>query len=766
LIKNSFTIEGAGEVWVNRGSEIAFINSDPENPLNARPQQFDVYIAKDNCENTPVILNIQNGGRFIIGDRNNAVNNTGQVYVMPSSIVNVKGGGELILEEDYNNTLTIQGGEDETGAPIPATLNIEVGGLVRAEWGSRIIVENQGVLRVKEGGILRISHYSDLEVKEGGKLIIEDGAIIQLWDGTFDPDSPNVYGRARIHIMKKGELVIDGNFDFSGNGFFEFDNGQKLTLNTPFGLEGVVRENRMIRLNDNCVLNVNQQGLDWSNGLIEYGQNSKIRLNEETFGHFSEIDFPGSEFSIAVEAEEALNLFFWRCSFFDWTSQAVIDAKNILGGTVGTPTIQFFTMNFSAFTNCVNGIKVEKFPSFSISNTTFTEGGNAIYAKQISNGNLRNVNVNNHFGGGPAVRLIGVPNTRATGCQFNENSTAISLEPYSPLPKQDNRSNIDLRCSEVNNNIIGVNVEEMSPGGMVTMTFSELICNSIAGVLGVDVVLNINEGRNHFEKCIGIDGYDPMLFDICFKNGSPNVIPATRNFWRYTQQFNPGPLPGLFNFKHDQTCDPIWNFPQVLGAVPLMQAPPCPQVEIPIPEYTYEEDLIDEILCSVTSTTNNQPYWIFDNFLTAENLFAEEGEEYNIAEAESTNAFLPTAMIANSQMTNLSSWCKTMVRIARSRIGYQAPVLNPNGNSNGTRFKETSKNQLGYPNPTEDTYTIPLEEGLNNLKMFDLFGKLIFEGDYDASVEMDMTPYEKGIYLIQIENYKTGAVETGKVVIQ
>lgn len=61
-----------------------------------------------------------------------------------------------------------------------------------------------------------------------------------------------------------------------------------------------------------------------------------------------------------------------------------------------------------------------------------------------------------------------------------------------------------------------------------------------------------------------------------------------------------------------------------------------------------------------------------------------------------------------------------------------------------------------YPNPAKDFLVIENIEKNLNLKIYETSGKLIYETlTSDKSVRIDVTQFQKGQYILMIENYKT-----------
>lgn len=81
VIGQNLRINANEGLWVNRGDVIEWI--DQNNPQASTNSNFDVYITPDYCEPTPVTVDVNNGGEFIIGDRSSDVKNRGKVFLRP-----------------------------------------------------------------------------------------------------------------------------------------------------------------------------------------------------------------------------------------------------------------------------------------------------------------------------------------------------------------------------------------------------------------------------------------------------------------------------------------------------------------------------------------------------------------------------------------------------------------------------------------------------------------------------------------------------------
>lgn len=77
-------------------------------------------------------------------------------------------------------------------------------------------------------------------------------------------------------------------------------------------------------------------------------------------------------------------------------------------------------------------------------------------------------------------------------------------------------------------------------------------------------------------------------------------------------------------------------------------------------------------------------------------------------------------------------------------------------------------NTLIYPNPatTDFNISMPGQDGMKRIKIFDRFGKPVFELNTAVTSQHIIHSFEKGIYMVQIANTLTGRLENQTLIIQ
>lgn len=87
-------------------------------------------------------------------------------------------------------------------------------------------------------------------------------------------------------------------------------------------------------------------------------------------------------------------------------------------------------------------------------------------------------------------------------------------------------------------------------------------------------------------------------------------------------------------------------------------------------------------------------------------------------------------------------------------------------NTSGKATGSIDKKLTLYPNPANSFVTVTSGDGINNISITSLDGKLMYRRDYSAketSTEVDIQNYTEGIYMISITTAK-GEVQTGKLI--
>ena len=141
-------------------------------------------------------------------------------------------------------------------------------------------VTKGSIVHIKANGTLRINTSSALIIEKDGELILEAGAIVELYD---QPGGALIaYGRPRIHVKSGGKLTFRGNIVFRGDGFFEFDKGNVVSMPSSFTFTGSGKTYRHFKINDQAQLLKTGGILDLVNCKVQVGCASSLRIVDFT----------------------------------------------------------------------------------------------------------------------------------------------------------------------------------------------------------------------------------------------------------------------------------------------------------------------------------------------------------------------------------------------------------------------------------------------------------------------------------------------------
>ncbi len=93
------------------------------------------------------------------------------------------------------------------------------------------------------------------------------------------------------------------------------------------------------------------------------------------------------------------------------------------------------------------------------------------------------------------------------------------------------------------------------------------------------------------------------------------------------------------------------------------------------------------------------------------------------------------------------------------QIVYGSIRINAQNKSANISFDENSDENMEFqviPNPATDLINIllPIVDGTQTLKIFDITGKLVYNNEYSntSNIEVNVSELKKGIYFLKIEN--------------
>ena len=759
-ITQDLTIGNNGQIWVNRDGRIDYTDI-LQNPPNTTNSSFELLI-RDNCsDNTR--LTVADGGEFRVGQKDGA-SNTADVLLMEGSEIIIQDGGLIVVEED-----------------------------------SRIIIQDGATLIVEEGGRLRGT--------EGGQIVVEAGGVLQIDEGAFIDLH---WHPSNIHIQEGGELIYNGPFKFEGYGYFQFDKNHIFTQHAEFVLSG--QNDRFIRLNKGAVLDINSYGIDLKNGEVEYHTNASIRVAAGEGPHMENMKFDGRESApdgnIALDIDQASKVIILNCEFDNLYAGININQANIIAPV---------NIWFSDFTNCGFGVAAFQVPSVTINNCHFQgldhPSGTAIWLEDITSTGLYSSSISGYapnIQGLGAIKGTRIENWYVSATDIIDNTVGLVAEDVNALrisssliennsvvgihippmfDGTDNETNVFLFSqTQVNNNAIGLHFEAgggQYPNstdlyGMLTLDCAELY-NNVTGVLGEDVILNIDAFLNtnttdpdliRSNKIHGSGRY----FDICYSELEDligDVIPASGNYWGGTT--NPADLWSKIHVKKSSvgegcpTLGHILDLGMMISEQPMgcneqgpSDPPQTPDREVGFPLYVLPPTSFAEVPgqgCDLASTpatikTDEVHY-------NGYNLF-RAGRQ-----AEARQEFEKTAAVSSIERGTASSICKHYINVAKVMAhGETSKYSLNNPQASLTSGTKTAGQEIHiFPNPAKSEFWVKYNSEKYRLKVYNLVGQLIHSNEYSSTANINTADWEQGLYLVELYDEVTKDVQRKKIMI-
>jgi len=182
--------------------------------------------------------------------------------------------------------------------------------VITVENGAKLVVGADGAVK---DGILKLNENSIVHIKPGGILQItgEHSSLI-ITHGTrliLDPGANVILESNGANIRIEGELVLNGNINFSGPGHFVFAEGNQLTFGpnyNTFFLDGMSINQRYVRLEAPVRIN-NGHRLLWTDGLVEITE-GYLDFTTGAGANFERVTFAGGGEAIIAHQASAINL--------------------------------------------------------------------------------------------------------------------------------------------------------------------------------------------------------------------------------------------------------------------------------------------------------------------------------------------------------------------------------------------------------------------------------------------------------------------------
>jgi len=687
---------------------------------------------------------------------------SGQLSINNSGKVGFATGNESLSPDNLYNAYTRCGSITvENGAKL----------VVGADAGLKhgvLTVTAGSTVHIKSGGTLYVtSEQSNLIIKNGATLILDAGANVRL-------ESPG----ASITIY--GYLVVNGDINFFGPGYFDFAEGNHLIYGPGydnFKLVGMAKDKRFVRLSADVLIEEGHR-LNWSNGLLE-AANGAVYLQEAAGLDFNLMTLTGGQtqgvtaieahnsgavnlngcfvtnLDLAINGNQGVGCNILNCEFskyavgISWhdTWSVNVSGSIFTGLNKQAPIalkmtdVRFLLLNFSQFNDHID-------PSLSgIAN----DGG-------LSNGI-------------PAIDLDNMVACLVKGTSFSGNSIGIKGDD----PNTSTTANIyAFQGSAFVKNTAGIYVVGDAIQGAVLADCVYFIENR-NGIRGKDISLMIDsrntrmfdfdtDSPNHFIKKQGAGpGSTENHVRICYNLkpvGASNLM--RNNFWGLKAGGitipDPAPVPLLRLLDADcaaQSAAPI-ILPVASGNSLCSYGviePTSSSFSSPYPG--------SECALSVGNNPgNNVPITVHEKFHLGTYLMQIDSVEQAIS------AFRPVASLWQPNMTGYANNCKQYIQVAKAFV--DASDNNPFGlqRPGGERTqKPAARSLLIAPNPASNSALLQLSSGEHQIRVWDAFGNLYHQATASDTYLLETASWQSGIYFVETVA-ADGSRKTGKLVIQ
>ncbi|MCC6463441.1 MAG: T9SS type A sorting domain-containing protein, partial [Saprospiraceae bacterium] len=798
-ISADLTVRSGAQLWINRKDRIAY-TSDSGNPQNGRPQAFFVSVPGDLCGGSAqVVVTIEDGGKLLVGDNATAPENTAGMLFTSSSELHAAGSDPIRLEN--SSQLFFTPGtvlELQAGAALKARSHVQVAATdatftmaenTKIEFEAKGIFDlnntaldlpagaeiallqatrlsatgNSSIIHLRAGSTLRLSGESEAFIDETATLIIDPGANIIL-------ESPE----SQIRI--EGRLVYNGDFNFSGQGYFSLAPTHTLEFGpaaTRFHLYGSpIPYNRFLHLDDNTTLSLpNGIHLDLNRGAVEYTGTSSIRLGKGSDVQCQWVKFYGGGGAPCLFGpDQPGNITVSNCRFED-----VEQPMAIYGGKGSNPfhPENSLTVNHTDFNRYAIGCDISARQGVGFTNCTFenTPGGGAPYAV-FSDRNFFTLFrdcqiIGNATGAAPSsyaaadlltdnsllqgLRLQGgflcwMDGGAISNCDIGIGNRSLGDPAHSP-------SNILLtNGATLDHCLAGISMEGDATKGLVQASCARFTWNH-HGICGSDVTLLIDPTLmtanalfephpNTFIRAVTGGGNTSKYLSVCYSAKVPGSIPATRNFWGtgFGGGVSPAGNPTLGFDVRRNTGGPCTVFDPLVSVVwaPAEQAEPqdcLPEFACEGPE---ERCWTDCSLLTDVETSVRAQY----QSATAQLLAESMGEAYA--------RFVPVADLWQPALPEAySDACRVLIQAARSftegeagAFGYRQPASRPA--SDPIRIQ---------PNPASGSVRVLLPASLCRVQLYNSMGIEVYATVATETLTIDVSSLPEGVYRVQVFDY-------------
>jgi hypothetical protein len=673
--------------------------------------------------------------------------------------LNLKQGKTMSIDQGYtptkiDNPITIGGNKyfvDRT------KFTVESGAYFHVEQNAKVDVLNGSTLHLKSGSKMELESGAILHInKVNSKLIIDDGAELYLKPGAkliIDEEASMEYNN---YTTNKGLLVgstsytgnpaiveVEGSLTFNStakwehyrDGYYRFYPTHSLTIassNIPIKFTGKGKTRKMVELANNTTLSISSvDDMDWNTGLIHYGSNSKIVLEDVNFSSISCTYNPTSNPQTTSTAVELIGP---RATFLNGCDFNKLN-KGVIIRDGGTPLVHIQTGKFTDMTTY--GVEVDASANVKLTNGFINGANTCLYAYDSE-----------------VVEVLGTELKNANYGAKLENVSGAYFSNHAYL--HDNNTGIFATASLVflrngaraYNNSNGVEIYGAYDAGLgnynTMLTMGDIGCGSVYnnsnyGIYGVDALLNIDAVQHSIDRGDNIirpnrfDNNAYKTFEICYGSSTyaPSQINAKGNFWGVSP-------PDIQASQYSFTANQCVSSGGTLVNIPLIHT----DYSTCVPTNSCME-------CSSgggggSSSSSSSMMAVQSSFSEANEVFVEEDNSAtrngftNLSAVELIKDTVTDTWKGKSVNDVLFNLEKESVHLIQVSKAIKAKANNSTGRMMyivEDVFKDVKPESLGssstvslYPNPTNDVLFIDVERVDNySLVIYNLSGQKVLE---------------------------------------
>ncbi|MBN8685063.1 MAG: T9SS type A sorting domain-containing protein [Chitinophagales bacterium] len=642
------------------------------------------------------------------------------------------------------------------------------------ERSGGLYITDGSIVRLKTGSQLKVFAKSRLVVQSGATLIIEPGAEITLRDAPNG--AMNTEGCPKITVEPGGKLQILGNFNFKGDGYFEFNPGHLTELPASFSFTGSGKTYRNIKLNRNAVLVKKGGSLNLLSTRVVFERDASIKaegfnrvvLQQATFEPDAAKGYPVSDQQMALQAQGGQQVFVVGCDFKDFkNSLRLYDVNNYIRFSESNFENTVGAYVYNGKNVMLNGVEgqVSSFLFDKIS-TGVTMRNSSLKGSYLglSNGHsynemikLRDVKMFVMEGG-----VLSGDEGGYNGIDASEGQNNIVLNNGATIEKT--------LYGVVMEGIYANNYAQASPDyGLLRMDCARILDCVGAGVHGTDILLDIDAGvnsngmrPNEFRANAALVGSGTLglIFDICYISRTPSEISANYNFWNvYGPGGNSvGPTPNMYSLyrRNPNANNCNWN----AIAVPLTTNFVASGYDSSCPGKGGDGGFAGDIqsrggLTYKDCFVGNQA--LYQQFTTAWSAWEASHELAVEADAEpdystALASFLGISQIDSVTLSPLASQCRHYNAVARTFIKASDKQMQQQAQQPlEQRVHTITAQELARvsPNPATGGFHLSLPEGNNwDIRISDVNGKVRLLSSTLAQQYVSTQDWSAGIYTI------------------